>query len=41
MQVSIYFSDTRDAKDSALSKLHFPQKMYLRFEQANLKAMLG
>ncbi|XP_034241112.1 phospholipase A-2-activating protein [Thrips palmi] len=27
-------------KDSALSKLHFPQKSYVRFDQANLKAML-
>lgn len=25
---------------NALSKLHFPQKSYLRFDQANLKAML-
>lgn len=34
-------AETKAPKDNnALSKLHFPQKTYLRFDQANLKAML-
>lgn len=33
-------SDTKSMIENSLSKLHFPQKTYLRFEQANLKAML-
>lgn len=33
-------SGTKTAKDCGISKLHFPQKTYLRFDQANLKAML-